>query len=336
MYEANGWCTIAESPGDVDVGTLVEGIDELRLRLAGLSWPSLVVALNCISGTWTMSVQCCTNRRRTEAETVDGLFRWVAQRFPGSWGLIYERNDDLPEDGGGNEFPSGSSPEGASRNGPILFCHQSDPRSRTEAFAPRRSRAPRKPRASDVVGFPLAASREPAASLLAVGLAHAVAPPSVTMTTARVQQPGRALMRPWSARAEPSPGVEGPWLFSSGPVRNSLRLRHPAWTTWGVRGGHRLVTTAPELAVISRLGRRRHRHAFAQLNGTIREAATSVDIRLRGVRIPPRARCFRTQPSSGGGGQRPRSRDPLGGCRARGGRSASVEWRRTRSRSPRG
>lgn len=105
MYEANGWCGLAETPQDIDAGSLHTGINELRERLRAVAiWKALIIDLRHINGIWFLSMTCFTNRRRGEADYLDDLFGWVAERFHGSWGLIYDRDDEMPEPYGNNRF----------------------------------------------------------------------------------------------------------------------------------------------------------------------------------------------------------------------------------------
>ena len=44
------------------------------------------------------------NRRRDEADELDALVAFIAGRFPGAWGLLYERADNLPTPPGTGAF----------------------------------------------------------------------------------------------------------------------------------------------------------------------------------------------------------------------------------------
>ena len=45
------------------------------------------------------------NRRRYEADELDGLLDHICKRFPGSYGLLYDRSDNDPDfPGGPNAF----------------------------------------------------------------------------------------------------------------------------------------------------------------------------------------------------------------------------------------
>ncbi|MCA1221097.1 Imm7 family immunity protein [Streptomyces sp. 8L] len=95
MYEFHGWFGIAESAEESDAGSLDEGIAELQAKISEIDWSTGEAALNVHNGEYFVLVNGLVNRRRDEAEDVDDLLRHIATRFPGSWGLLYERSPDM-------------------------------------------------------------------------------------------------------------------------------------------------------------------------------------------------------------------------------------------------
>lgn len=105
MFEFHGWFGIAESPEEADTGTLAEGVAELRSRIEALDWATTgEVALRAFNGEWFVRADGMVNRRRDEAEELDALLSFIAGRFPGAWGLLHERADDLPTPPGPGAF----------------------------------------------------------------------------------------------------------------------------------------------------------------------------------------------------------------------------------------
>jgi hypothetical protein len=104
MYEFHGWFGIAESPEEADAGTLEPGIAELRRRIAEIDWATGEVVLNVHNGEYFVLANGLMNRRRDEAVELDGLLQHIATRFPGSWGLLYERSADMEEPPGQGAF----------------------------------------------------------------------------------------------------------------------------------------------------------------------------------------------------------------------------------------
>ena len=104
MYEFHGWFGIAESPEEDDTDTLDQGIAELRERIEALDWSTGEAALRVHNGEWFVRADGLVNRRRDEADELDALIAFIAGRFPGAWGLLYERSDDLPTPPGPGAF----------------------------------------------------------------------------------------------------------------------------------------------------------------------------------------------------------------------------------------
>lgn len=94
MYEFHGWMEISESAFESDTGTLAAGIDELRGILAALDWTSADATLLPLNGEFFLSVNGYPNRVRHERDELYALLDHVGRRFPGSYGLLYERADD--------------------------------------------------------------------------------------------------------------------------------------------------------------------------------------------------------------------------------------------------
>ncbi|WP_410562269.1 Imm7 family immunity protein [Amycolatopsis sp. cmx-4-61] len=94
MYEFHGWFGIAESTEEMDEGTLAAGIAELRARVARSGWATGEVRLALYNGQHYLMANGLVKRWRDEAEELVALLDHVAARFPGSYGVLYERSDD--------------------------------------------------------------------------------------------------------------------------------------------------------------------------------------------------------------------------------------------------
>lgn len=95
MYEFHGWFGIAESPEESDAGSLEAGVAELRERISQITWATGEAALRIYNGEYFALFNGLVNRRRDEAEELETLLLHIATRFPGSWGLLYERSSDM-------------------------------------------------------------------------------------------------------------------------------------------------------------------------------------------------------------------------------------------------
>ncbi|MEV6674796.1 Imm7 family immunity protein [Streptomyces sp. NPDC051162] len=104
MYEFHGWFGIAESAEEADTGSLSEGVTDLRDRISGIQWATGEVRLAVHNGQHFLTVNGLVNRRRDEARELDALLEHLARRFPGAWGLLYERSDDFTDPPGSGAF----------------------------------------------------------------------------------------------------------------------------------------------------------------------------------------------------------------------------------------
>lgn len=104
MYEFHGWFGIAETPEESDAGSLDSGINDLRAKVGQAEWATGDISLRVHNGEYFLLANGLVNRRRDEAEELHNLLRYVATRFPGSWGLLYERSSDMEEPPGQGAF----------------------------------------------------------------------------------------------------------------------------------------------------------------------------------------------------------------------------------------
>jgi Immunity protein 7 len=96
MYEFHGWFEISESADESDLGTLGEGLEQLRTMIDTLQWPTAAATLRDFNGAHVLNLDGLVNRRRYEADDLDALLEHIGKRFPGSYGLLYDRSDNDP------------------------------------------------------------------------------------------------------------------------------------------------------------------------------------------------------------------------------------------------
>jgi hypothetical protein len=105
MYEVHGWFSLAESTEEADLGGLAKIVSELRQLVDGASLPSLEAAVLTVNGQPYLTLTGLVNRRRrVEGTFVDEVVEFVRSRLPGAWGLLYERDDEMPDPPGPNAF----------------------------------------------------------------------------------------------------------------------------------------------------------------------------------------------------------------------------------------
>ncbi|MDL4820783.1 Imm7 family immunity protein [Actinomadura opuntiae] len=103
MFEYHGWVTIQSSAGDEDDEDVVGAHNTVSavVRESGLGTGS--VELRMVNGMSQLRVSGFANHRAGEGQEIIELFGRIGKLAPGSYGLLYFR-DDEDRDGKANEF----------------------------------------------------------------------------------------------------------------------------------------------------------------------------------------------------------------------------------------
>jgi hypothetical protein len=104
MHEFHAWLGLADSTDEDDPERTAAAVAEIRQFLDGVAWPSAQVDLRMVNGGHFVTATGYVNRRRMEGAQLDTLIELVARLLPGSWGMIYERDDAMPDPPGPNAF----------------------------------------------------------------------------------------------------------------------------------------------------------------------------------------------------------------------------------------
>ncbi|WP_329051135.1 immunity 7 family protein [Amycolatopsis sp. NBC_01488] len=104
MYEFHGWFGLAETPEEIEAARFDESMNVLRQRVSAIDWASGEVQLRVFNGLHFLTVDGAPNRRRDEARELTELLEHVAREFRGSWGVLYERSDDMDSPPGPGAF----------------------------------------------------------------------------------------------------------------------------------------------------------------------------------------------------------------------------------------
>ncbi|TCB93374.1 hypothetical protein E0H26_22795 [Micromonospora zingiberis] len=105
MYELHGWCRLSQTTEESDTGQLDAIVDELTELVAGLEFPTNVLAqVTVLNGEYYLLLHGVANRRRDEAAGMSQVLQFVVRRLPGSYGLLYEKDEDMPDPPGPNAF----------------------------------------------------------------------------------------------------------------------------------------------------------------------------------------------------------------------------------------
>jgi hypothetical protein len=104
MHEFHAWIGLSESTEESDLGGLQDAVGELQELAADSKWHDAVFEVRNLNGQYFMTAEGMVNRRREEGERLDLFLAIIARRLPGSWGIIYERDDEMPDPPGPNAF----------------------------------------------------------------------------------------------------------------------------------------------------------------------------------------------------------------------------------------
>lgn len=94
VFDYHGWAVVRDDTYHVDNGTLHATIEELRRRIDEFHDGSGIASVRAVNGVFHVAVSGCPNHRH---EDVLGLFPWLAEHAPGSFGLLYVWDDEDPE-----------------------------------------------------------------------------------------------------------------------------------------------------------------------------------------------------------------------------------------------
>jgi hypothetical protein len=94
MYEVHGWFGLSESPSEVDTGGLGLILKELVKQIDELADFNMVAELRHLNGLPFVTITGHRNRPRSDAARIEDLVRFISGHLPGSWGILYERDDE--------------------------------------------------------------------------------------------------------------------------------------------------------------------------------------------------------------------------------------------------
>ena len=104
MYEFHGWFGLAETPLDIDAGGLDNAVADVAPHLEPFQPRSTTANLRWHNGQPFVDVQGMTNRPRGLDRDLTALVEFLARRLPGSYGVLYERDDERVDPPGNNAF----------------------------------------------------------------------------------------------------------------------------------------------------------------------------------------------------------------------------------------
>ena len=107
MYEFHGWVTIRESPGEQgeDQQLLERLVADFRAQIRSYNWTSGgALLLDWFNGAYHVLASGLFNHADSRAVQLLELFTAVAERAPGSYGLVYVHDDEVDDLAARNRF----------------------------------------------------------------------------------------------------------------------------------------------------------------------------------------------------------------------------------------
>lgn len=104
MHEFHAWIGLSESTEESDLGLLPGKVDELQELAIDSTYHDALFEIKNLNGQYFFNATGFVNRRREESERLELFLAIIVRRLPGSWGLIYDRDDQMPDPPGPNAF----------------------------------------------------------------------------------------------------------------------------------------------------------------------------------------------------------------------------------------
>jgi hypothetical protein len=105
MLEFHAWLGLSDSPFEEDHAVVAAVVKDIQASIDALpEWPAARYRVDQLNGHFYLSMHGLLNRRTAEAEFMESLLSLVSERLPGSWGMVHERDDEMPEPVGPNSF----------------------------------------------------------------------------------------------------------------------------------------------------------------------------------------------------------------------------------------
>jgi hypothetical protein len=110
VYEHHGWFCLSENPEGADSGLLHSFLPRIQQICDRLTPPAngdtsnTFARLQWLNGELFLLVQGFTNRPRGDDQLLSELLAFLSANLPGSYGILYERDDERSDPPGRNAF----------------------------------------------------------------------------------------------------------------------------------------------------------------------------------------------------------------------------------------
>jgi len=96
MREFHAWIGLTDATDEGNRGVIEREAAKITTLLGDADWHDAAFDLKSLNGQYFLTVTGYVNRRREEGDLLDLLLATISRRLPGSWGLVYERDDEMP------------------------------------------------------------------------------------------------------------------------------------------------------------------------------------------------------------------------------------------------
>jgi hypothetical protein len=106
MYEFHAWVGLSDSAFESDLDRVRPVVDQLAATIAERvqGWTTASFAVQQFNGQYFLVANGSVNRWRDEGRLLEDLLALIGAELTGSWGLIYDRDDEMPDPPGVNAF----------------------------------------------------------------------------------------------------------------------------------------------------------------------------------------------------------------------------------------
>lgn len=96
MVEYHGWININDNAYEADTETTEEIVKKLDKELKDIFFDGRIMDLRNINGSYILMTSGVTNHKSQDVFEVIDLFKHIAEKAPGSYGLLYINDDEDP------------------------------------------------------------------------------------------------------------------------------------------------------------------------------------------------------------------------------------------------
>lgn len=105
MHEFHAWIGLEQSTYESDDRLQALGVARVRDFIAETEdWHNATFRVDALNGSYFLTATGLINRMRGEGQFLDDLLALVVEALPGSYGLVYDRADEMPEPVGNGAF----------------------------------------------------------------------------------------------------------------------------------------------------------------------------------------------------------------------------------------